>query len=76
MREPVGCPRGGASAVGDGPLGLPERRCLQEVVRELGQVALGVRSVELLDRLPDLPVDDRATGRGDLRLERLANERV
>ena len=48
----------------------------EEVVRELGDVRLGIGGVELLEREPDGAVQEAAALRAEVVVERLADEAV
>ena len=75
VREPAGGLRRGAHGVVAGALHLLPPR-LGEMPCEVVQPGIEPVAVALLDRLADAPVQQRAPGRGQLRLQRRAQQRV
>jgi hypothetical protein len=57
-------------------LALPTRRRLDEVVGQLGDRGIGIGPVQLLQRLADPPVHLDPPRTGELRVQRLPDERV
>ena len=74
-QHPVGAAGGGEREV-DRALGPLDRRGEREVVRELGQVGVGVGPVQRGERLADAAVQPRAAQLGDAVVERGPHQRV